>query len=93
MKKRGQPLARVAFNTLYKGITTDDKTGDIGEQEKQFLDVCKEAGVTTVDRHSPVSAYAEGELLVRLIDHLNAAHVPYAVEEQAQRAEDDGMPA
>jgi len=86
-------MTRIAFNTLYKGETMDEKTGDIEEQQKRFLEVCKEAGVTTVDRHAPVSAYAEGELLVRLIDRLNTAHVPYAVEEQAHRAEDDGMPA
>jgi hypothetical protein len=86
-------MARIAFDTLYKGKTTDDKTGDIEGQQKRFLDVCKEAGVTTIDRHAPVSAYADGEMLVRLIDRLNAAHVPYAVEEQAHRAEDDGMPA
>ncbi|MDQ2784386.1 MAG: hypothetical protein M3Y58_05225 [Chloroflexota bacterium] len=86
-------MARVAFDMLYKGKTTDDKTGDIEEQQKRFLAVCKEAGVTAVDRHAPVSAYADGEMLVRLIDRLNAAHVPYAVEEQSQRADDDGMPA
>ncbi len=86
-------MPRVAFNTLYKGKTTDDKTGNIEGQEARFLEVCAEAGVTNVDRQSPVSAEAEGELLVRLIDRLNAAHVPYAVEEQSQRAEDDGMPA
>lgn len=86
-------MARIAFNTLYTGETMDEKTGDIEKQQKRFLEVCKEAGVTTVDRHPPVSAYADGERLVRLIDHLNAAHIPYAVEEQAHRAEDDGMPA
>lgn len=86
-------MVRVAFNTLYRGKTTDDKTGDIEEQQKQFLAVCKEAGVTTVDRHAPVSAYADGEMLVRLIDRLNVAHIAYAVEEQSHRAEDDGMPA
>lgn len=86
-------MARVAFDTLYKGKTTDDKTGDIEGQEKRFLDVCAAAGVTDVDRQSPVSAEAEGELLVRLIDRLNASHVPYAVEEQSQRADDDSMPA
>lgn len=86
-------MARIAFDTLYKGKTMDDKTGDIEGQQKRFLEVCKEAGVTTIDRHAPVSAYADGEMLVRLIDRLNAAHVPYAVEEQAHRAEDDGMPA
>ncbi len=86
-------MPRVAFDMLYKGKTTDDKTGDIAGQEKRFLEVCAEAGVTDVDRQSPVSAEAEGELLVRLIDRLNAAHVPYAVEEQSQRADDDGMPA
>ncbi len=86
-------MVRVAFDTLYTGKTTDDKTGNIEEGQRRFLAVCKEAGVTTVDRHPPVSAYAEGEMLVRLIDHLNAAHVAYAVEEQSQRAEDDGMPA
>lgn len=78
---------------LYKGETADEKTGDMDAAQRKFLDVCKEAGVTTVDRHSPVSAYADGEMLVRLIDRLNSAHVPYAVEEQAHRAEDDGMPA
>ncbi|MHB8647018.1 MAG: hypothetical protein ACYDAR_14610 [Thermomicrobiales bacterium] len=86
-------MARIAFNTLYTGETTADKTGNIERQQKRFLEVCAEAGVTTVDRHAPVSAYAEGELLVRLIDRLNAAHVPYAVEEQSHRADDDGMPA
>ncbi|MCA1668941.1 MAG: hypothetical protein LC793_16415 [Thermomicrobia bacterium] len=86
-------MVRVAFDTLYTGTTTDDKTGDITAQQQRFLEVCKEAGVTTVDRHAPVSAFAEGELLVRLIDRLNSARVPYAVEEQSHRAEDDGMPA
>ena len=86
-------MARIAFDMLYKGKTTDDQTGDIEGQQKRFLEVCKEAGVTTVDRHAPVSAYADGELLVRLIDRLNAAHVPYAVAEQSHRADDDGMPA
>lgn len=86
-------MARVAFDMLYKGQTTDDQTGDIEQGQRTFLDVCKEAGVTTVDRNSPVSAEAEGELLVRLIDRLNSAKVPYAVEEQSQRADDDGMPA
>lgn len=86
-------MARIAFDMLYKGETTDDQTGDIEGQQKRFLAVCKEAGVTTVDRHPPVSAYADGTTLVRLIDRLNAAHVPYAVEEQSQRADDDGMPA
>jgi hypothetical protein len=86
-------MARVAFDMLYKGKTTNDQTGDIESQQKQFLAVCKEAGVTTIDRHAPVSAYADGEMLVRLIDRLNATHVPYAVEEQSHRAEDDGMPA
>ncbi len=86
-------MARVAFDTLYKGATTDEKTGDIAGQEQRFLTVCEEAGVTNVDRHSPVSAFAEGEMLARLIDRLNAARVPYAVEEQSQRADDDGMPA
>ncbi|HEY8291704.1 MAG TPA: hypothetical protein VIG44_04420 [Thermomicrobiales bacterium] len=86
-------MARIAFDMLYKGKTTDDQTGNIEGQQKRFLEVCKEAGVTTVDRHPPVSAYADGEMLVRLIDRLNAAHVAYAVEEQSQRADDDGMPA
>jgi len=86
-------VARIVFDMLYKGETTDDKTGNIEEQQKRFLEVCKESGVTTVDRHSPVSAYAEGEMLARLIDRLNAAHVAYAVEEQSHRADDDGMPA
>jgi hypothetical protein len=86
-------MARIAFDMLYKGKTADDKTGDIEGQQKRFLEVCEEAGVTTVDRHPPVSAYTDGEMLVRLIDRLNAAHVPYAVEEQSQRADDDGMPA
>jgi hypothetical protein len=86
-------VARIAFDMLYKGKTTDDQTGDIEGQQKRFLEVCKEAGVTTVDRHAPVSAYADGEMLVRLIDRLNSARVPYAVEEQSHRADDDGMPA
>jgi hypothetical protein len=86
-------MARVAFDMLYKGKTADDQTGDIEKGQRKFLDACKEAGVTAVDRHAPVSAYAEGELLVRLIDKLNGAKVPYAVEEQEQRAADDGMPA
>jgi hypothetical protein len=86
-------MARVAFDLLYKGKAADDQTGDIEKGQRKFLDICKESGVTTVDRHAPVSAYAEGELLVRLIDKLNGAKVPYAVEEQAQRADDDGMPA
>ena len=86
-------MARVAFDLLYKGETTDEQTGDIEKGQRMFLDVCKEVGVTTVDRHPPVSAYADGEMLVRLIDKLNSAKVPYAVEEQSQRADDDGMPA
>ena len=86
-------MARVAFDMLYKGQTTDDQTGDIDAAQRKFLDVCKETGVTTVDRHPPVSAEADGELLVRLIDKLNGAKVPYALEEQEQRADDDGMPA
>ena len=86
-------MARVAFDMLYKGQTADDQTGDIDAAQRKFLDVCKEAGVTTVDTHPPVSAEADGELLVRLIDKLNGAKVPYAVEEQEQRADDDGMPA
>lgn len=86
-------MARIAFNTLYTGTTADEKTGDLDAEQRKFLEVCKEAGVTTVDRHPPVSAYADGDLLVRLIDRLNGARVPYAVEEQAHRAEDDGMPA
>jgi hypothetical protein len=86
-------LARVAFNMLYTGEHADEKTGDMDREQRRFLDSCKEAGVTTVDRDAPVSAYAEGEMLVRLIDRLNSARVPYAVEEQTQRSEDDGMPA
>lgn len=86
-------MARVAFDMLYKGKTPDDQTGEIEGQEKRFLEVCAEAGVTDVNRQSPVSAFADGEMLVRLIDRLNAAHVPYAVEEQSHRADDDGMPA
>lgn len=86
-------MARVAFNMLYEGETADEKTGDMDAAQRTFLEICKEAGVTTVDRHPPVSAYAEGEMLVRLIDRLNGAKVPYAVEEQSHRAEDDGMPA
>lgn len=86
-------MAHIVFDMLYKGETTDDQTGNIEGQQKRFLEVCEEAGVTTVDRHPPVSAYADGAMLVRLIDRLNAAHVPYAVEEQSQRADDDGMPA
>lgn len=86
-------MARVAFNMAYTGETTDDKTGNVDEAQHAFLQACRDAGVTTVDRHSPVSAYADGESLVRLITKLNDAHVPYAVEEQSQRAEDDGMPA
>jgi hypothetical protein len=89
----GSHLARIAFNMLYTGKTADEKTGDIDAAQRKFLDVCKEAGVTAVDRHPPVSAYADGEMLVRLIDKLNGARVPYAVEEQEQRADDDGMPA
>jgi hypothetical protein len=86
-------VARVAFDMLYKGQTADEQTGDIEKGQRTFLEICKEAGVTTVDRHAPVSAYADGELLVRLIDKLNGARVPYAVEEQERRAADDGMPA
>ncbi len=78
---------------LYTGESNDEKTGDMEAAQRRFLDICKEAGVTTVDRHAPVSAYADGEVFVRLIDRLNSARVPYAVEEQSQRAEDDGMPA
>ena len=86
-------MPRVAFDMLYHGEHHDDKTGNVDEEQQRFLTVCREAGVTTVDRHAPVSAYADGELLVRLIDRLNAARVPYTVAEQAHRAEDDGMPA
>lgn len=78
---------------LYKGKTADEQSGDIEKGQQRFLDACKRAGVTTIDRNAPVSAYADGELLVRLIDTLNSAKVPYAVEEQSQRADDDGMPA
>ena len=86
-------MAHIVFDMLYKGKTADDQTGDIEKGQRTFLEVCKEVGVTTVDRDAPVSAEAEGELLVRLIDKLNGAKVPYAVEEQEQRADDDGMPA
>lgn len=86
-------MARVAFNTLYHGEHADEKTGNIDEEQRTFLTVCREAGVTTVDRHPPVSAFAEGEMLVRLITRLNDAHVPYIVAEQEHRADDDGMPA
>lgn len=86
-------MAHVAFNMLYKGDTAAEETGDIDAEQRRFLDACKEAGVTTVDHHPPVSAYAEGEMLVRLLDRLNDARIPYVVEEQVQRAEDDGMPA
>jgi hypothetical protein len=86
-------VARVAFDMLYKGQTADDQTGDIDAAQRNFIAVCEEAGVTTIDRHVPVSAEADGDLLVRLIDKLNGAKVPYAVEEQEQRADDDGMPA
>ena len=86
-------MPHVAFNMLYRGEDENEKTGNMDEEQQRFLTVCREAGVTTVDRHAPVSAYADGELLVRLIDRLNAARVPYAVAEQEHRAEDDGMPA
>ncbi|HEY7910045.1 MAG TPA: hypothetical protein VIC60_14275 [Thermomicrobiales bacterium] len=86
-------MARVAFDMLYQGKTADDQTGDIEKGQRKFLEACKEAGVTTVDRHAPVSVEADGELLVRLIDKLNGAQVPYVVEEQTERAADDGMPA
>jgi hypothetical protein len=86
-------MARIAFDMLYKGQTADDQTGDIEAGQRKFLKACEAAGVTTVDRHAPVSAEADGELLVRLIDKLNGAKVPYAVEEQSERADDDGMPA
>jgi hypothetical protein len=78
---------------LYQGKTADDQTGDIEKGQRKFLEACKEAGMTTVDRHAPVSVEADGELLVRLIDKLNGAQVPYVVEEQTERAADDGMPA
>ena len=81
------------MDLLYQGDHHGEKTGNVDDEQKRFLAVCREAGVTTVDRHAPVSAYADGEMLVRLIDHLNAAHVPYTVAEQEQRANDDGMPA
>lgn len=86
-------MARIAFDMLYKGETAGEQTGDIEKGQRKFLEVCKEVGVTTVDRNPPVSADADGEMLVRLIDKLNSAKVPYAVEEQSQRADDDGMPA
>lgn len=86
-------MAKVVFDMLYTGETADEKTGDIDDAQRAFLQVCRDAGVTTVDRTAPVSAYADGDSFVRLISRLNDAHVPYKIAEQTHLAEDDGMPA
>jgi hypothetical protein len=72
---------------------TEDQQRDWQQCQQEFIDAAKAAGASEITKEPQASAMAEGDTLVRLIDLLNEHHVPYAIAEQEQRADDDGMPA
>jgi hypothetical protein len=86
-------MPQVVYSTLYTEGMTEEQQRDWEQCQHEFLAAAKEAGATDVTDKPQASANAEGETLVRLISLLNDHHVPYAIAEQEQRAEDDGMPA
>jgi hypothetical protein len=72
---------------------TEEQHRDWRECQRAFIEAAREAGATDITDSPQASANAEGETMVRLISLLNDHHVPYAITEQEERADDDGMPA
>ncbi len=86
-------MPQVTYSTLYTDQMTEEQRRDWEQCQREFITAAKEAGATDITDAPRASAMAEGDTLVRLISLLNEHHVPYAIAEQEQRADDDGMPA
>ena len=86
-------MPRVVCSTLYTEGMSEEQQRDWETHQHAFIDAAREAGASDITDKPQVSARADGDTLVRLISRLNDAHVPYAIAEQEQRADDDGMPA
>jgi hypothetical protein len=86
-------VPQVTYSTLYTEQMTEEQRHDWQQCQRGFIDAAKAAGASDITDTPQASAMAEGETLVRLISLLNEHHVPYAIVEQEQRADDDGMPA
>ena len=89
----GERMPQVVYSTLYTEGMTEEQQRDWQRCQREFIDAARKAGASDITDTPQASANAEGETLVRLISLLNDAHVPYAITEQEQRADDDGMPA
>jgi hypothetical protein len=86
-------MPQITYSTLYTQGMTEEQQRDWRECQRAFIEAAREAGATDITDAPQASANAEGETMVRLINLLNEHHVPYAITEQEERADDDGMPA